>query len=104
MSQIWYISYPDGKAKRVTNDLNYYRNVSLTADSGALVAVQSNRQLNVEIAPNGDASRARQIVSGDASISSASWTPDNRIVYDSMAGGKRAIWVMDADGRNAAQL
>ena len=104
LSQIWYISYPDGQARRVTNDLNHYRNVSLTADSGALVAVQSDRQLNLSVAPNGDASRASQIMLGDSSLGSPAWTPDNRIVYSSMVSGKRALWIMDADGKNQKQL
>ncbi|HKP86760.1 MAG TPA: protein kinase, partial [Blastocatellia bacterium] len=31
--QIWHISYPGGEARRITNDLNSYNNVSLTSDS-----------------------------------------------------------------------
>jgi len=32
------------------------------------------------------------------------WTPDGKIVYQSMAGGKEAIWIMEADGKNRKQL
>ena len=35
-AQIGYISYPNGEVRRITNDLNYYQGVSLTADSRAL--------------------------------------------------------------------
>jgi Tol biopolymer transport system component len=104
LSQIWFVSYPDGQAKRVTNDLNDYSDVSLTADSGALVAVQSSEALNLSIAPRGDARPVRQIMSGDNSVSNPSWTPDNRIIYDAMSGAKRAIWVIDADGKNQKLL
>jgi serine/threonine protein kinase/Tol biopolymer transport system component len=104
LTQVWFVSYPDVKARRVTNDLNEYYDVSLTADSGALVARQVNQRFNVSIVPNGDANRARPITFGDSSISDLSWTPDNRIFYSSMAGGKPAIWLMDADGKNQKQL
>jgi Tol biopolymer transport system component len=104
LNQVWLISYPDVKARRVTNDLNEYYDVSLTADSSTLVAMQDNQRFNVSIVPNGDANRARPITFGDSSISDLSWTPDNRIFYSSMSGGKRAIWLMDADGKNQKQL
>ncbi len=104
LSQVWFVSYPEGTAKQITNDLTAYDNVSLTADSSIIVAVQRNPQLNLSIAPNGDAGRARQIISGDNSVQSPSWTPDNRIVYDSMASGKRVVYIIDADGKNRKQL
>jgi serine/threonine protein kinase/Tol biopolymer transport system component len=104
LSQVWLVSYPDGKARRATNDLNNYYDVSLTADSSTLVAVQSNLQSTLLIAPNGDASRARQIMLGDSSVGTPSWTPNGRIIYSSLAGGKRAIWIMDSDGKNRKQL
>ena len=41
-SQLWRLSYPGGEVRRITNDLETYSNVSLSADSHALVAVQSD--------------------------------------------------------------
>jgi serine/threonine protein kinase len=103
-TQVWFVSYPDGKAMRVTNDLNQYYSVSLTADSSTMVAMQDNRQLKLLIAPNGDAGRAGQIISGDNFISDVSLTPDNRIIYISRISGRSAIWIMDAGGKNRKQL
>ncbi|MDX6712613.1 MAG: eukaryotic-like serine/threonine-protein kinase, partial [Blastocatellia bacterium] len=104
VTQVWHVSYPDGKGRRVTNDLNEYYDVSLTADSSTLVVMQNSRQPTLLIAPNGDANRARPITFGDGSASDFSWTPDNRIIYDSMASGKRGVWIMEADGKNRKQL
>jgi Tol biopolymer transport system component len=103
-TQVWFVSYPDGKAIRVTNDLIYYRNVSLTADSSTMVATQSDLQVRLWVAPHGDAGRATQIISGDNSTFDISWTPDNRILYLSRISGKYAIWIMDADGKNRKHL
>src|SRR5205809_74569 len=54
-SQIWHLSYPGGQARRITNDLHNYLGLSLTADSAALVTVQSEQVSNIWIAPNDDA-------------------------------------------------
>lgn len=103
--QIWQISYPEGEAHQITNDLNDYYNVSLTADSSTLVTVLSDRTSNIWVAPAGQLENIRQLTSGKAhGEPEGSWTPDGRIVYLSRAGGNTDIWIMDADGRNQKQL
>jgi Tol biopolymer transport system component len=56
------------------------------------------------IVPNGDMNRARQITSGSGRYLRLRWTPDDRIVYESDAGGGFDIWIMDPDGRNQTRL
>jgi Tol biopolymer transport system component len=102
--QIWQISYPDGVAKRITNDLNNYNGVSLSADSSSLVTVQADAVANIWVAPNGDATRARQVTSGSGRHDQLTLAPDGRIVYISNAGGGADIYLMDADGKNSRQL
>lgn len=103
---IWFL-YPDGKARRVTNDLNNYVGLSLTADSNALVTMEKNLFMHIWTQPDGEPERAREIISGSATrdgLSGISWTPDGRIVYSSFASGSPDIWIMDADGSNQKQL
>jgi serine/threonine protein kinase/Tol biopolymer transport system component len=106
-SQIWYLSYPSGETRKITNDLKEYQNISLNADSSLLVTVEADRDANIWVAPNGDASSATEITSVssemDGSIGVA-WTPDGQIVYHSRAGGKESIWIMEADGNNRRQI
>ena len=105
--QIWYLPYSGGEARKITQDLNNYASLSLTADSSILVTVQEDEATNIWIAPDGDAGRATQIssVSGKMDgFSGVAWTPDGRIVYTSMAGGSEAIWIMDTDGKNRKQI
>jgi Tol biopolymer transport system component len=104
-AQLWRISYPSGDVQRITNDLNRYEFVSLNEGSRTLVTVQSNRASNIWIAPNGDATRAKEITSGTSDSSlGLSWTPDGRVVYESDASGRPDIWVMHADGSDRRQL
>ncbi len=107
IGQIWSFSYPEGEARRITSDFNNYASMSLPSDSNAFVTVQSNRISNIWVAANGDDSRAVQIKSGGSNhegIEGIAWTPDGRVVYDSLASGAVDIWIMNADGTGQKQL
>jgi Tol biopolymer transport system component len=100
--QIWHVEYASGKARRITNDLNSYSDVSLTADSNTMLTVQGDWVSNLWIAPNGDESRAQRITSGkyDGAMGVA-WTPDGRIVH---ASRDWDISILNADGSNQKLL
>jgi eukaryotic-like serine/threonine-protein kinase len=105
--QLWHLSYPGGEARKITNDLNHYTGVSLTADSSALVTLQEERRSDIWIVPDGDTSRAKQIPSGAGRLDGregVAWTPDGKIVYASKASSNYAIWSMEADGTGRQQL
>ncbi|HEV2665042.1 MAG TPA: protein kinase, partial [Blastocatellia bacterium] len=103
--QVWHLSYPDGEVRKITNDLNNYSRVSLTADSSALVTVQTDSTSNVWVAPQGDASRAKQISSGKYDgAQGLSWMPGGKIVFTSRESGLTDIWSMEQDGKNQKQL
>ncbi len=110
LAQIWYLPYPKGNAQRITNDLNNYRDLSLTDDSTALVTAQSEAHINVWLAPNVNGvnvARARQITDGIGQNNGAgglSLLPDGRVVYVSRAYGSQDVWLMDQDGKNQRQL
>jgi Tol biopolymer transport system component len=103
-SQIWFLSYPSGEARRITNDLNVYTALSLNGNSAALATVQANMLSNVWVAPNADANRARQITTGIGRYYSLSWTPDGRLLYASNSSGNLDLYISDADGNNQKQL
>jgi serine/threonine protein kinase/Tol biopolymer transport system component len=100
--QIWQISYPGGKAHRVTNDLNDYVDLSLTADSQTLFAVQGEVISNIWTMPGAKAARAVQVTSGVGTqdgLYGLQWTEDGRMIYASLAGGTRELWLREAGGR-----
>ncbi len=104
--QIWQVDYPSGKRARVTNDLNAYVGVSLSADGRSLATVQTETTSSVYVAEGPD-KEPRRITSGagraDGNAGMA-WLPDGRIVYASTASGLPQLWICNADGANAAQL
>lgn len=101
--QIFFVSYPDGATRRITNDFGNYRALSLTSDGSKLVTISFNDFYGIWVAPDGDSSRARQVlpVGRRANVS---WTPDGRIVYATEMGGHSDVWIMNADGTMRKQL
>jgi Tol biopolymer transport system component len=103
--QLWQISYPEGEARTLTNDLSDYHLVSLTADAGALVTVVSDTTSNIWLVPNGEWSNGRQLTSSKSNgIGATALMNDGRIIYESRTGGNSDLWIMNADGRNQKQL
>jgi serine/threonine protein kinase len=104
-AQVWYLSYPGGELHKITNDLNSYSGLSLTADSKSLVTTQDEQFSSIWVVSNRDSHRAKQIASGKFEGKyGLSWTRDGKILYDSRASGNEAIWIMDSDGANQKQL
>ncbi|MDT5123090.1 MAG: eukaryotic-like serine/threonine-protein kinase [Acidobacteriota bacterium] len=103
-TQVWYVSYPDGAARRVTNDLNNYFFTSATADSKTVLAVQEKHPLDIWVTPvGGNSGQAKQVTftRGDGR-NGVAWTPDGRIVFDTV--GNSNLWVMKADGTDRRQI
>ncbi len=99
--QIWYISYPGGKARRVTNDLNDYLDLSLSADSRTLYAVQGEVISNIWMMPGAKAAGAVQVtadVGTQDGLFGLQWTQDGHLLYASLAGGTRQLWLRKAGG------
>ncbi len=107
LAQVWHITYPKGQARRVTSDLNDYRDMSLTDDSRSLVTVQSEAHVNIWLIPGSDSARARKITDGVGQyngVGGLTWLPDGRLVYVSRAGGGLDVWLMGQDGGNQKPL
>ena len=105
--QIWQIDYPDGRKRRITNDLSSYGSASITADGKTLVSVQSARTSNLWVAPDGRADAAIKITfdtGKDEGLSGLSWTPDGRIVHTQRNAGSTDLWIIDKDGSGTTQL
>jgi eukaryotic-like serine/threonine-protein kinase len=109
-TQVWLLNYPDGRVRRVTNDLNIYRAIGLTQDGKKFTTVQSQGLVNLWVVPEGDAEKAVRLPTGNINSfvslagSNVSWAPDGRILYVSTEGGSSDIWIADASGDNRKQL
>jgi eukaryotic-like serine/threonine-protein kinase len=104
-TQLWYVSIPSGHAERITNDLNNYNGVSISADGSSLATVESQARSNLWIAPGGNAAQATQITYGkNEGVSKLSWTTDGRIIFAALSGGTSDLWTVKADGTELRPL
>jgi Tol biopolymer transport system component/predicted Ser/Thr protein kinase len=104
--QIWRVAYPSGERSRVTNDLNAYVGVSLSADGRSLATVQTETVAAIHVA-EGPNKEPRKVTGGAGradGINGLTWMPDGRLVYSTTASGLPQLWLSDADGANARQL
>ena len=102
--QIWYVSYPGGKVRRITNDLNNYQRLSVSADSTSLVTVQNQQNSNLWTTSNGYDDPVQISTSKYDGRDGLSWASDGRLVYVSKANGQSQIWITNADGTDKKQL
>ncbi|HKV80239.1 MAG TPA: winged helix-turn-helix domain-containing protein [Candidatus Sulfotelmatobacter sp.] len=101
-SQLWTISYPDGEARRLTNDLNNYDvAMDMTRNGETVVAVAGSTTSNVWLYPGADSARGRQITSGNLPMFDVAQSPDGRILSTS---GDGEIWVANAGGNQQHAL
>jgi Tol biopolymer transport system component len=99
IGQLWTITFPDGEAHRLTNDFTDYSLswLDMTRDGESIVSVDDTNALDIWAAPGGDASKARQIASGEAPLSLVSILSTQRIVYYSRNG---EVYSANYDGSN----
>jgi eukaryotic-like serine/threonine-protein kinase len=109
-SQIWQVGYPDGDARRVTNDLNRYQGTTVTSDGSQLATVQLTYAGNLWLAPFGTSSpisAPRQITSGAAradGLTGMAWPAPDVLLYSYYASGVVRIARSDPDGSNSRDL
>jgi serine/threonine protein kinase/Tol biopolymer transport system component/tetratricopeptide (TPR) repeat protein len=101
--QIWFVPLGRGEFARLTNDLNDYSTLGISADGTSLVAVQQQTLSNVYLQKPGRTDFI-QITPGSGRYFDLAWAPDGRIGYASDASGSADIWIMNADGTNQRQL
>ncbi len=103
-NQIYFLSYPNGELKSVTNELSSYSNygMGITADGTAMVAdvMQWSTQLwRVDI--NGKSQNAVQLTAGDFDGGSGLTTlPNGEIIYTTRSGSDYDLWkTLDLNGK-----
>lgn len=109
-AQLWELNYPDGEARRVTNDLNNYLGATITSDGTALATVQRNYSGNLWQANVGSAasfSSPRQITSGVGradGLAGLIWPTPDVILYTYWTTGVIKFAAASPDGTNVRDI
>ncbi len=105
--QVYYLSYPDGQARKLTNEGNRHEPASLgvTLNDEVLVLPQGRSSQIWAMDAGGDSRTAVQItrglLDGRAGIAPL---PDGRVGYITRTGERVNAWIMNADGSGQRQL
>jgi eukaryotic-like serine/threonine-protein kinase len=107
--QIWQVSYPDGTARRITNDAHDYRYLSVSRDAGFLLATQEKTFYDLWLVPVANPSEGRQLTDtseakyGHAGIS---WTPDGKEIVHTLIENVFAgnLWAIDTKTLKKRQI
>lgn len=102
--QLWALSYPDGLARRITNDVSNYHGVMIAANTSSIVFSRGANLSNVWVVPHNAPNQARQVtfdVESREGIYGIAWTPDHRLVYSThQLAGNHELWLVNpADGQ-----
>jgi eukaryotic-like serine/threonine-protein kinase len=103
-AQIWYVPVGRGQPVRISNDLNDYQSLGISADGSSLVSVQVQTLTNLYLMTQQDPRRGVQITPGSGRYFDLAWTRDGKIVYATDATGAADIWMMNADGTGQQTL
>lgn len=105
--QVYFISYPQGRSRKVTSEGSRHQLTSLgVTRDGLILAVPYNRSSQLWVMdPNGDSRSARQITSGiNDGRSGIAPTADGRVAYVSRTGENLNVWIMNQDGSDKKQI
>ncbi|MGC1910586.1 MAG: protein kinase [Candidatus Acidiferrales bacterium] len=109
-AQLWEVGYPDGEARRITNDLNYYAGSTITADGSTLATVQVNFAGTLWLAGFGSSpsfSPPTQVTSGIGradGLTGVSWPAPDQILYSYYSSGSLQIATVSPDGTGVHNL
>ena len=106
-SQLWMMSRADGQVRRLTNDLEAYFWLSISADGRTLITRQQRIIAQLWLLPDGDLKKARQLTSGGRTLDGyvgLTWTPDGKIVYTSRSGNFSDLFSMNIETGERIQL
>ena len=98
--QLWTVSYPGGRRRRLTNDLSdYSSSIDLTADGSTLATIVTDTASDLWTVPVADPSHPVQLTSGEPSLFQVHELSDGRLL---VLGEE--LWSMNANGTDRVRL
>lgn len=105
--EVWVVSYPEGKLRKVTNGINGFYGLGATSDSKSLVTVKSDRIVGLWRVSKDNLQDPVQILKNISNGSRYKFRMDlrgSKIAYSSAQLGNADVWMMNSDGSQSKQL
>lgn len=104
LAQLYFVDPSTGTQTRITNDLNEYFGISVSDDGNTVVAAQRIDAKDVWVGEGSDFATYKKITTEPTFHLTLEWTPDGRLIFDSVDNNRPHIWIMDPDGSGRQQL
>lgn len=101
--QVWQYSPSTGEMRRVTNDDNSYKGLSMTRDGRSVVTITENVLAAAYVA-DGEKLDLKQIMGGSSRLGDIGWLGDGRLIYSATKNNVEAISIIDQDGAGGRQI
>ncbi|MEZ5344299.1 MAG: winged helix-turn-helix domain-containing protein [Pyrinomonadaceae bacterium] len=107
--QIWHLGYPDGKAKKITNDTNHYYDFRPASDGSFFLTTTLTRSINLFLMPLDDPSNLKQLTF-DTDIMNGvfglEWSSDGKYVVFNRANRDHTgqLWRINTETLEKQQL
>ena len=104
--QIYEVSFPGGEVRRITNDLNSYHGMGVTADGTSLVTVEDEFEAKLWVSgTGGNADYQELALPGKRNgMDGLFWSGDNQVIYTFVSGGSEELLSVGATGNGQKQL
>ena len=106
-SQLFFMSYPEGRYRRITSDSNTYSSFDLTADGETIAALRSVKVANVWSVPVEGKARPKQLTfnaTSDNAVGKFVLAGSGSIAFSAAADHYTHIWTVETDGQNPRQI
>ncbi len=99
--QLWRVAYPGGAVRRLTDGLEHYTDISLTADASLAVAPLTTHNSALWVGSGADPQSLKWLTEASSNFC---WTADGRLLYSSNVSYTQNLWAMRPDGAEPEQL
>ncbi len=103
-SQIYYVALPEGRLQRITNDLDNWTDLSMTADGAAIAAVRRSRTGSLWLTALDGTPRELTAGGGAENIGDVRAAADGTILFTAQQDQGRILVAMQPDGSQRRAL
>jgi eukaryotic-like serine/threonine-protein kinase len=100
--QLWYVAYPGGQRRRLSNDLSTYRFVSTSADGKTITALRLQRAAEIWQVPTDGAGEMKQLTQGKEPVSSITGAADGTLIFVAPQEDTMTLWALKSGGGRVA--
>jgi Tol biopolymer transport system component len=104
--QVFFVPYPQGQPSQITNDLDNYSDVSISAEGTSIAALRTSRDSSLWLVPAEENGAARQITSRSSTDGIGNILPleGGSISFTANKDRHRPVWIVAQDGGGRQQI